>query len=255
MGRKGVEEMINEMEAFIDSCKYQTLSSTKIVVPKDELDTMLGELKLKMPSEIERCKKIMRNKEAILSDARTKADGIITEAANEANRLVGESQIVELANMRANEIIEMARVEAGKILDDATNEANEVRLGSMLYTKDMLTNIDNFIAGTLDAERANFTMLIDSLQNNQDVIATNINEINGQISDFTGETEKEDAKREARQAEAIRQAEEQVNATVEAPIYDMGDEEEEEEDNVNRSEFMSDDINNDETVDDFYDED
>ena len=68
MGKKGVEEMINEIEIFIDNCKYQPLSSNKIVVPKDEMERLLSELKLKLPSEIERCKKIMRNKEAILNN-------------------------------------------------------------------------------------------------------------------------------------------------------------------------------------------
>ena len=244
MGRKGVEEMINDMEAFIDSCKYQALSSTKIVVPKDELDTMLGELKLKMPSEIERCKKIMRNKEAILSDARTRADGIITDAQKEANKLVSESQIVELANVRANEIIETARVEAARILDEATNEANEVRLGSMLYTKDMLTNIDNFISSTLEAEKANFSLLVESLQNDKDVIQTNVDEIDNQIRDFTGDAAKEEEERAARQAESFAAATEQVSALNAGQIY--GDDE------FTNDDIDTIDVDDDNTGDDFY---
>ena len=92
MAKKGIEEMISEIEIFIDNCKYQPLSSSKIVVPKDDLEQMLNELKLKLPNEIERCKKIMRNKEAILADARTRADSIITESVAEANKLVDQSQ-------------------------------------------------------------------------------------------------------------------------------------------------------------------
>ena len=99
MAKKGIEEMISEIEIFIDNCKYQPLSSSKIVVPKDDLEQMLNELKLKLPNEIERCKKIMRNKEAILADARTRADSIITESVAEANKLVDQSQIVELASL------------------------------------------------------------------------------------------------------------------------------------------------------------
>ena len=62
MGKKGVEEMIEDIEEFVNSCKFQPLSNNKITVPKDELERMLNELKLNLPSEIERCKKIMRNK-------------------------------------------------------------------------------------------------------------------------------------------------------------------------------------------------
>ena len=74
MARKGIEEMISEIEIFIDNCKFQPLSSSKIIVPREDLMQMVSELKLKIPNEIERCKKIMRNKEAILADARARAD-------------------------------------------------------------------------------------------------------------------------------------------------------------------------------------
>ena len=37
MARKGIEEMISEIEIFIDNCKYQPLSSSKIIVPKEDL--------------------------------------------------------------------------------------------------------------------------------------------------------------------------------------------------------------------------
>ena len=94
MARKGIEEMISEIEIFIDNCKFQPLSSSKIIVPREDLMQMVSELKLKIPNEIERCKKIMRNKEAILADARARADSIITESVAEANRLVDQSQIV-----------------------------------------------------------------------------------------------------------------------------------------------------------------
>ena len=120
MARKGIEEMISEIEIFIDNCKYQPLSSSKIIVPKEDLEQMVGELKLKL---IERCKKIMRNKEAILADARARADSIITESVAEANRLVDQSQIVELANIRANEITDMARSQAEQIIAEANADA------------------------------------------------------------------------------------------------------------------------------------
>ena len=51
MARKGIEEMISEIEIFIDNCKYQPLSSSKIIVPKEDLEQMVGELKLKLPNE------------------------------------------------------------------------------------------------------------------------------------------------------------------------------------------------------------
>ena len=186
MAKKGIEEMISEIEIFIDNCKYQPLSSSKIVVPKDDLEQMLNELKLKLPNEIERCKKIMRNKEAILADARTRADSIITESVAEANRLVDQSQIVELANIRANEILDMARNQADQIVSEANNEANEIRLGSMYYTQDKLNEVSSYMNATLEAEKSNYENLIQSLQSNLEIVVNNLQEINGNISEMTG---------------------------------------------------------------------
>ena len=182
MGKKGVEEMIEEIEAFIDGCKYQPLSSNKIVVPKDELERMLNELKLKLPSEIERCKKIMRNKEAILASARTRSDAIISESVNEANRLVEQNHITELANARANEIVDSARAEAERIVNEDTSEDTEVRTGAMLYTKQKITDIKDFLQSTLEAENENYKNLIESLENGVFTLDTNLNEVETSLS-------------------------------------------------------------------------
>lgn len=185
MGKKGVEEMIDQIEIFIDNCKYQPLSQNKIIVHKDELESMIQELKLKLPSEIERCKKIMRNKEAILADARTRSDAIITESVNEANRLVDQHQITELANIRANEILEMARNQAQQIVDQASEEANEIRLGAMYYTKDKLAEMKDIFTRIHDMEKENYRTLIESLENDNYVIETNMNEMEANINLLT----------------------------------------------------------------------
>lgn len=210
MAKKGIEEMISEIEIFIDNCKYKPLSSSMIIVPKDDLEQMLNELKLKLPNEIERCKKIMRNKEAILADARTRADSIITESVAEANKLVDQSQIVELANIRANEILDMARSQADQIVNEANADANEIRLGSMYYTKDKLTGVSNYINATLEAEKTNYDNLIQSLQSNLDIVLNNTNEINGDIANMTGAAQQAVAPEEATQT-----ASEENNTTVE----------------------------------------
>ena len=83
-----MEQIIEEIEEYIDNCKYQPLSSTKIVVNKDELEELLTELKMKTPEEIKRYQKIISNKEAILADAQAKADAIIAQAQVQTSELV-----------------------------------------------------------------------------------------------------------------------------------------------------------------------
>lgn len=185
MGKKDVESMIEQIEVFIGSCKYQPLSQNKIIVHKDELMNMLNELKLKLPGEIERCKKIIRTKENILADARTRSDAIITESVNEANRLVDQHQITELANIRANEILEMARNQAQQIVDQASEEATEIRLGAMYYTKDKLAEMRDIFNRIHAMEKENYRTLIESLENDSYIVETNMSEMEANINLLT----------------------------------------------------------------------
>ena len=46
-----IEQIIEEIEEYIDGCKYQALSSSKIIVNKDELEELLNELRSKTPEK------------------------------------------------------------------------------------------------------------------------------------------------------------------------------------------------------------
>ncbi len=188
MGKKGIEDMIDEIEIFVENSKYATLSQTKVVVVKDELLNMLNELKLRLPTEIERSNKIMRNKDLILAEARTRSDAIITESVNEANRMIDQHEITRLANIRSEEILEMARNQAQQIVDQASDEANEIRLGAMYYTKDKLTEMRDIFKRVHDMEKENYRTLIESLENDTYVVETNMSEMEQNINMFTAQT-------------------------------------------------------------------
>ena len=186
MARKSIEDVMNEIEDFLNSCKTTALSSNKVVVPRDEFDELFGDLKVKIPAEIDRCKKIMRNKDAILMDARKNADELIAKANQQVSQMVSETQIVTQANQKAYEIVEMARVQANEILSQAVSEANEIRLGSMQYTNDIMLGIRNYVEATMEAERANYENLIETLNNEYIMANANLEEIQSQIVEFTG---------------------------------------------------------------------
>ena len=101
-----IEQIIEEIEEYVDSCKFQPLSSTKIVVNKEELEELLRELRMKTPDEIKRYQKIISNKDAILADAQSKADAIIADAKTQAQQMVTESEVMQQAYPQSNELLE-----------------------------------------------------------------------------------------------------------------------------------------------------
>ena len=169
-----MEQIIEEIEEYIDNCKYQPLSSTKIVVNKDELEELLTELKMKTPEEIKRYQKIISNKEAILADAQAKADAIIAQAQVQTSELVSEHQIMQQAYAQANEVVTK---QAQEILDKATNDANNIRMGAIQYTDSSLKNIEEILSHAIEGSQARYDNLIHTLQGCLDVVTANRNEL------------------------------------------------------------------------------
>ena len=168
-----IEQIIDEIEEYIDGCKYQALSSTKIIVNKDEMEELLNELRTKTPEEIKRYQKIISNKEAILADAQAKADAIIAKAQVKTDELVSEHQIMQQAYAQANEVVMIATKQAQEILDNATNEANGIRMGAVSYTDEQLKGIEDILTHSIDTSKARYEHLIGSLQEYLDVVSRN----------------------------------------------------------------------------------
>ena len=168
-----MEQIIEEIEEYIDGCKFQPLSSTKIIVNKEELEELIAELRAKTPEEVKRYQKIISNKEAILADAQAKADQIIAQAQIQTNELVSEHQIMQQAYAQANEVVQIATKQAQEILDSATNEANNLRMSAMAYTDSQLKSIEDILTGSIEASKTNYESLINSLQQFEDVVAAN----------------------------------------------------------------------------------
>lgn len=172
-----IEQLIDEMEEYIESCKPKFMSTTEIIVNKDEMDELIRELRMKTPDEIKRYQKIISNKEAILNDARAKAEALIAEATIHTNELINEHEIMQQAYAQANEIVTMASKQAQDILDNATIEANSVRTAAMQYMDDMLAHLENIIGSSAQSASTNFENLIGSLNQYKDIIQSNRSEL------------------------------------------------------------------------------
>ncbi len=168
-----IEQLIDELEEYIDSCKPKFMSNSEIIVNKDEIDELLRELRMKTPDEIKRYQKIISNKEAILNDAKAKAEALINEATIQTNELISEHQIMQQAYEQANIVVAQAAKQAQDILDKATMEANELRMQAAQYTEDRLAELESIILSALQSSNANYSSLIGSLNQYKELIQSN----------------------------------------------------------------------------------
>ena len=138
-----MEQIIEEIEEYIDGCKFQPLSSTKIIVNKEELEELIAELRAKAQAQVQ------------------------------TNELVSEHQIMQQAYAQANEVVMIATKQAQEILDNATNEANSLRVSAMGYADDQLHEIEEVLSNSIETSQARYDSLISSLQGFLDVVTKN----------------------------------------------------------------------------------
>ncbi len=173
-----IEDIIDELEEYIDSCKPSSIfNDTKIVVNRDDIEGLLEELRSKTPEEIRRYQKIISNKEAILADARAKADQIVQEAQITTNELVSEHQIMQQAYAQANEVVMIATKQAQEMLDAATKDANDIRTGAIAYTDQLLRSIQDVLAASIDTTRQRNDTFLKTMQGYLDVVVSNRTEL------------------------------------------------------------------------------
>lgn len=192
MAKKGIDEMIEELEYYIEHCKVQTFSNNKIVIPRDELLNMVREIKVKIPSEIEQCNRIMENKDAILADARKRADDLLSSAREDAQRRVSESEVMQMAVEQARELMKQATEQASEMIEQAGADSDAIRLGALHYTNNVMMDLSEFTTHFIQEEESKYNLLINSLKDTLNTIETNRAQITAQLA--TGETPSDEVK-------------------------------------------------------------
>lgn len=171
------EQILTEIEEFIDNCKRQKLSGVNIIVNKEQLEEYISELRMKTPEEIRKYQRIINNKEAIMNDAQARAEDMLQQAREETSELISEHEIMQQAYVQAQNLVDDASAQAQQILDNAVNDANDIRMGAMQYTDDILENLQNIITHTMENVTMKYDAFMKSLNTSLDVVTANRNEL------------------------------------------------------------------------------
>ena len=190
MGASRIEQLIEDIYEFVESCRMQPLSSTKVIVPKDELYDLLDELRLRTPDEIKRYQKIIANRDAIIADAEEKAEIILAQTREKANELLNEHEIMQQAYYQANEMIMQASEETDKIRREAQAEADQLRTGALIYSNEVLTEVERVLANAYESSRSKYDSFIGSLRGNLEILQNNKRELGEQLY---GQAQEEEA--------------------------------------------------------------
>ena len=192
MSNSRIEQIIEEIEDYIDTCKGPLLSSgDKIIVDRVRLEELLRELRMKTPEEIKRYQKVLANKDAILADAQKKAQAIVAQANIQNQEMVNEHEIMQQAYEQANQVIDTATQQAQDILNDATRDANDIRLGAIQYTDDQLAGLQEMVQRLVDNSNTRYEAMMNQFRDFYSEITSNRAELAPQPEAAPEETQGE----------------------------------------------------------------
>ncbi len=168
-----IEQMIDDIEEYIDSCKFKPFSNSQIIVSKEELDILLSDLRKATPPEIKMYQKIISNKEQIIEEAKINAQKLIEKTKAETSELVSQHEIMLRAYEQADEVVNDAIARAQEIMDNATIEANELKTSAMAYTDSLLAQVEDVVGHYMSLTNNKYDEMMDSLAECYDVVRSN----------------------------------------------------------------------------------
>ena len=172
-----IEQCIDDIEQYIDSCKYKSLSTTHIICEKNELENLVSDLRKRAPEEIKQYQKIIHNREAIIADAEAKAKELIDKATAHTTELISQHEIMLKAYEQADAVVNDAILKAQEIIDDATIEANELKTSAMQYTDSLLSQVEEIVGTYMGTTNTKYDEMMKSLHECYDVVRANRQEL------------------------------------------------------------------------------
>jgi cell division septum initiation protein DivIVA len=99
----------------------------KIIVDPDQLLDLIDQMRISVPKEVHEARRVLEERDLLLSQARQQAEAMITAAREEIEQRIQSSDVVRQAQERAQEIIAQAQRSAQLIEADANADAATIR--------------------------------------------------------------------------------------------------------------------------------
>jgi len=117
--------LLDEVEQFIENSRRLPFTE-KVIIDADQLLDYLDQIREALPSEMEEAKRIYRDREKIMKEAREEAEQLLEEARARMARMVENHEVSRQAQGMAEEVVAQARQIAREIRQGANEYADEV---------------------------------------------------------------------------------------------------------------------------------
>ncbi|MGH9151017.1 MAG: hypothetical protein ACRD03_01140 [Acidimicrobiales bacterium] len=118
------ETLLRRVIEVVNNAKPMPLSTT-VRVEKDEVRELLEDALARLPEELKRARRMLKEREEFLAKAQRDADEILDAARVRAERMVQRTDIVRAANQLARTTVEEAKDDARRLRHEADDYCDQ----------------------------------------------------------------------------------------------------------------------------------
>ena len=110
--------LVDRLEELINSSRSVPFTHT-IMVDEDRVLELIDQMRVSIPEEVKKAKKILGESERIKADAKEEAERTLGAAREQSAVLVEREPLIAATQTRADQILQQARINADAIQNDA----------------------------------------------------------------------------------------------------------------------------------------
>lgn len=155
-----VMSLLDELEDLVTNASKVPFSD-KTIVDGDEMKSIIDDIRLSLPKDIQQARWVKDEQERILNEAKSEYDKVIVAAKRQAEYLVENDIVKKEAEKRANALV-----------NEAESHSRYIKLRAYEYIDKMLYDMQNEMAGLAN----------EFIQPMNEKFADIINDVNGKVN-------------------------------------------------------------------------
>jgi len=177
-GRDRADSIIEKLREMIEEGQSAPLSSGKVILVREEALDLLDLLQDTVQEELKTYREVNDKRAKLLQEAREDAERILFEAERSASR-------IRVTKHKEDEPVGFSLEAMSREERDALHTANDIYAASMIYTDEMLTEVDHFMADAVDKIEQEYMKMRATLREKQKAISENKAELVRSLNDLS----------------------------------------------------------------------
>lgn len=132
--------LIDRLEELVEEARSFPGFGNTAMVDRDAAFDVIDQMRQTIPEELKQARWIVKERQAMLDEARSESDRIVKQAQDESEKMTSEEEVLKRAEQRGQEVLEEAR-----------RREREVRLGAEDYADEVLASLEENLGRLLEA--------------------------------------------------------------------------------------------------------